>query len=85
LIIRPNEGVAVDRTGQIGVWEVSSGKRIMTLRHECDAYSVAFSPDGTFIAASSFNEILLWQSVEPEDGYEPRRKGVTARKLVDSL
>ena len=48
--------------------------------------SVAFSPDGKTIAAGSYDEeIRLWESTAPADGYQARRDGATARELVAEL
>ena len=46
----------------IGVWRVSSGKRIKTLTgNSHSVYSVAFSPNGEYLASGSGdNTIGVW-------------------------
>jgi WD40 repeat protein len=42
----------------VKLWETGSGRYVRML--ECDADSIAFSPDGTRLAAGSVNEISIW-------------------------
>jgi len=47
---------------------------------------VAFSPDGKTIAGGLFDHtIALWESVPPPVGYDQRKNGEVARKIVDEL
>ena len=62
---------------------------VMTLRgHKGGIYSVAFSPDGRKIVSGCDirdKTIKVWQSATPAGGYEPRRIGTAAKKIVDEL
>jgi len=74
--------------GTVKVWDSAAGTELMTLvvGLESDISSVAFSPDGKTIAAGSFDDrIRLWESTTPSGGYEARRTGAAAKKLVDEL
>jgi WD40 repeat protein len=46
--------------GGVSLWETSSGQPAGTL--ECDALSIAFSSDGTFLAVGGVNQITIWTS-----------------------
>ncbi len=73
--------------GNIMVWDVASGRELMTLRGHGGAFSpVAFSPDGKTIAAGIYDSIIkLWESTTPAGGYELRWNAEAARKVVDEL
>ncbi|MGB2862624.1 MAG: protein kinase [Sedimentisphaerales bacterium] len=71
---------SVDGTARI--WDSSTGAELLTLRANCGA----FSPDGKAIAGGTAgNSVVLWESAVPAGGYEARKVGMAARKLVDEL
>ena len=60
----PDGGVlAGDADKKIILWEMTSGKRLLTLEgHTALVYSVAFSPDGSILASGSYdNNVILWE------------------------
>jgi len=79
--------IASGGDGMLKLWDAGTGAELMTLRgHNHDASSIAFSPDGNCIVSGSEDgTINLWESTEPAGGYELRRTGETARKIVDEL
>ena len=66
------------------VWDLATGAELMTLRSN-NLRSIAFSPDGNTIAIDSHNGTTLLESKIPAGGYEARRIGAAARKVVDEL
>ncbi|MHC4439781.1 MAG: hypothetical protein ACYS3S_20685 [Planctomycetota bacterium] len=49
----------------VKVWDVETGKDIMTLKHDGGTFSIAFSPDGTRIASGGSDAdstIMLWDA-----------------------
>jgi len=74
---------STDRTAKL--WDATTGAELLTLRAQFQVFSVAFSPDGKAIAAGINPGIVLWESNAPTGGYEPRKNGEAARKLVDEL
>jgi WD40 repeat protein len=73
-----------DRT--IRVWDTATGVELLTLRAGFGVLDVAFSQDGRTIASGLFDHtIALWESTIPPAGYERRRNGETARKIVKEL
>ncbi len=50
--------VSTDHT--IGLWEISSGKVLATLKHAFGSWSATFSPDGKMLAVSSDKGFRLW-------------------------
>ena len=76
---------SMDRT--VKVWDMATGTELLTLRANFDqVYSVAFSPDGKTIAGGDrAGEVVLYESTAPVSGYEPRKNGESARKIVDEL
>ena len=76
---------SMDRT--VRLWDATTGAELMTLRVNLEQVcNVAVSPDGKTIAAGDrVGEIVLYESTPPVGGYEPRRKGETARKTVDGM
>lgn len=51
----------------VRVWEVVSRHEVLHLEHEEPIEAVAFSPDGTYIAATSINLTLVWEWQNPEN------------------
>jgi WD40 repeat protein len=50
-------------TGEIPVWNLSTGRRLATLRHNSSLCSLRFSPDGHLLAASySDGHVILWDT-----------------------
>jgi WD40 repeat protein len=48
-----------DRT--VKLWDVASGKMVISLRHGDEVTSVSFSPDGTLLASASYEQkIYFW-------------------------
>ena len=64
-----------------------TGAEVMTHRADTGrVFSVAFSPDGKTIAVGAEGGFtMLWESMMSADGYEPRRTGAAAKKIVDEL
>jgi pyridoxal 5'-phosphate synthase subunit Pdx1 len=59
---------------------------LLTLNVPWGVFSVAFSPDGKTIAAGTMDgPVLLWESGAPAGGYEGRKAGAAATKLVEEL
>jgi WD40 repeat protein len=73
--------------GTIKVWDVTVDREINRfVGHRRILTSIAFSPDGKSIAGSTWGKaIVLWDSAAPEGGYEPRKIGMAARRMVDGL
>ena len=73
-----------DRTAR--VWNPSTGEELLALPGDLNVNCVTFSPDGKSIAGGTIaNNIMLWDTDRPADGYEPRTNAVTARNIVDQL
>jgi WD40 repeat protein len=67
-------------SGNIRVWEVSTGQLLRTLTDDSGhVYSIAFSPDGSWLASGGYGNLTLWRS-NPANG--PDRKLVTHAKSV---
>ena len=47
-----------DKTAR--VWNVSTGKQIIALKHDYSVAKAFFSPDGKYIATLSNNTAYLW-------------------------
>jgi WD40 repeat protein len=68
--------------GRVKLWDVSTGTEVMSFGA---AGLVSISPDGKTIAIGKAGGITLLESEAPADGYENRRIGAAARKVVDEL
>jgi WD40 repeat protein/serine/threonine protein kinase len=78
--------VSGSRDGTAKLWNAATGMELLTLYAQWGVYSVAFSPDGRTIAAGTQDgPVLLWESGAPAGGYEGRKAGAAATKLVDEL
>ena len=75
------------RDGTARVWDAATGEELLTLRAGSGVPGVAFSPDGKTIAGALWDDhtIALWESVPPRGGYDQRKNGEAARKVVDEL
>ena len=69
----------------VKVWDTATGTELITLLPQQDVYDVTFSPDGSTIAALSFDGIILWETAEPAGGYALRETAQTACKLTADL
>ncbi len=70
--------------GTVKIWDVTAGVELMTLPGE-DVYRVAFSPDGSSIAALYWEGLILWETTKPSGGYGLRETAREARALVNKL
>jgi tetratricopeptide (TPR) repeat protein len=57
----------------------------LTLQAGSGVTTVAFSPDGKTVAAGTIEGTVVWESGMPIGGYEQRKNGEAARKIVDEL
>jgi eukaryotic-like serine/threonine-protein kinase len=71
----------------VKVWDTTTGLELMTLVGDAyaDITDVAFSSDGSTIAATGREGIILWETKEPAGGLDPRRNAQAARQLVQRL
>jgi len=57
---------SVGLTGSIFIWnplERDKSKKLRILqKHKCPVFSLAFSPDGHFLASSDAIEIIIWST-----------------------
>ncbi len=78
--------VTSSRDGTTKLWDSTTGIELLSLRSYPWACAVAFCPDGKTIAAGTMgNTVMVWESAAPSSGYEARRNGAAATKLVDDL
>lgn len=75
--------VSAGRDRMVKLWDVSTGTEVMSIRQFRG--SAAFSPDGKTIAIAGESGIRLLESEVPADGYESRRAGTIAQRLVSEL
>ncbi|MDA1359082.1 AAA family ATPase [Glycomyces luteolus] len=91
----------VDGEGGIRVWDIASGGRTTRLEgHYPDVSAVAFSPDGSSLAAATGRGIAVWDLTSPEDapvvhlprsvfnsviGYTPDGTHIVVEETVDSF
>jgi WD40 repeat protein/tRNA A-37 threonylcarbamoyl transferase component Bud32 len=76
------------RDGTAKLWDSTTGAELLTLHTDQSIMDVAFSPDGKTLAAAMGRgdvAIMLWESIAPAGGYEPRRNVECARMLVEKL
>ena len=71
------------------MWDAATGTELISLPAGAFVSSVAFSPNGKIVAAGATNIVeagtVLWESAPPVGGYELRKNGEAARKIVDEL
>jgi WD40 repeat protein/serine/threonine protein kinase len=75
------------RDGTAKLWDSTTGAELLTLLTN-KGLSVVFSPDGKTIAAGIGRgnmTIMLWESMGPAGGYEPRKNVEGARRLVEKI
>jgi WD40 repeat protein len=69
-------------TGDVGIWEATTGRRLRTLRGHADrVHAAAFSPDGSLLAtAAADGTVVLWDAArgEPVDRLAGHRGPVQA-------
>jgi tetratricopeptide (TPR) repeat protein len=73
------------KDGTVRVYDATTGAELLTLHAGSDVITVAFSPDGKTVAAGTIDGTVLWESGTPVGGYEQRKNGEAARKIVDEL
>jgi WD40 repeat protein len=74
---RPPHGrqLAAGYSGNLVImWDLDSGKEHVLSGHTKDVYSVAYSPDGRWLASASWSEVIIWDAstrkpVRKIDGY----------------
>jgi len=73
--------------GEVKVWDFATGAELMriTAAPSVAVYSVAISPCGRSIVAAGYGGIVLWETAKPAGGYEPRKNGEAARKVVEEV
>ena len=72
--------------GEAIIWDVATGVELLTLRAKSGFLDIAFSPDGKIIAGGMLDHtISLWESEQPTEGYERRKIGEIATRLVNEL
>jgi len=77
--------ISGSRDGTARVYDATTGAELLTLQARSFVTTVAFSPDGKTLAAGTVDGIVLWESGMPVGGYEQRKNGEAARKIVDEL
>ena len=71
----------------IRIWDVETGKEIMTLKHDGGTFSIAFSPDGMHIASGGSdadNTIKLWDAESGAKIMELKGHSYGIEKLIFS-
>jgi len=71
--------------GTARVHDATTGAELLTLQAGSAVTTVAFSPDGKTVAAGTIDGTVFWESDMPVGGYEQRKNGEAARKIVDEL
>jgi len=78
--------ISGSRDGTAKIWDATTGTELLTLHAQFQVFSVAFSLDGKTLAVGGTNgTIVIWESSPPGEGYEARKIGADAMKLVDEL
>jgi WD40 repeat protein len=77
--------ISGSRDGTARVYDATTGAELLTLQAGSGVTAVAFSPDGKTVAAGTIDGAVLWESGMPVGGYEQRKNGEAARKIVDEL
>ncbi len=75
--------ISTGRDRMVKLWDISTGTEVMSWPQFRG--SATFSPNGKTIAIAGEGGITLLESEVPADGYESRRTGAAARKVVDEL
>src|SRR5437868_3147929 len=60
----PGGGLGPENKGQVKLWDATTGKGLKSFPTPGGNYSLAFSPNGGLLAASSSTEVYIW-SVGP--------------------
>jgi WD40 repeat protein/serine/threonine protein kinase len=77
--------ISGSKDGTARVYDATTGAELLTLQAGSLVTTVAFSPDGKTVAAGTIDGTVLWESGTPVGGYEQRKNGEAARKIVDEL
>jgi WD40 repeat protein/serine/threonine protein kinase len=79
------------RDETVRLWDSATGAELLALRANARVCDLAFSPDGTIIAAgagrppSDMGSVVMWESTAPAGGYESRRSVEIAKRIVERL
>ena len=70
LVFSPDNGVLVNGSGDIQLWDVITGNKLTTLTgHTASIETLKFSPDGkTIVSTGTDGTILLWDWEEVLEG-----------------
>lgn len=82
---------SVGSYNDVKVWNFATGTELMSFDAYSDTviypelFSIVVSSDGRTIAAGGMGGIFIWETKQPACGYESRKNGAMAGKLVDEL
>jgi WD40 repeat protein/serine/threonine protein kinase len=75
----------VGTTGELKLWEVSTGRRLLDLRGHLGIFALAFSPDGRRLASAGVDQtIKLWDPANGKEVLTLRGHSDTVRSLAFS-